>query len=95
MADQIEEEIQKEVKAHKILVYGKGTKQMPMCGFTRETIQFFDKYRSYVINYNLGQDLVRAYVEREAGPDPDRRWDVFAELLASPTLPSSLADPDA
>ena len=44
MADPIEEEIQKEVKSHKILVYGKGTKQMPMCGFTRETMQFFDRY---------------------------------------------------
>jgi monothiol glutaredoxin len=44
MADPIEEEIQKEIKAHKILVYGKGTKNMPMCGFTRETMQFFDKY---------------------------------------------------
>ena len=42
MADPIEDEIQKEVKAHKILVYGKGTKQMPMCGFTRETMHFFD-----------------------------------------------------
>ena len=44
MADPIEEEIQNEVKAHKILIYGKGTKTMPMCGFTRETMQFFDKY---------------------------------------------------
>ena len=44
MADPIEEEIQKEIKAHKILVYGKGTKTMPMCGFTRETMQFFEKY---------------------------------------------------
>lgn len=44
MADPIEEEIQKEIKAHKILVYGKGTKAMPMCGFTRETMQFFEKY---------------------------------------------------
>jgi hypothetical protein len=58
----------------------------------RQRIRFFDTYRSYVINYNLGQDLVRAYVEREAGPDADRRWDVFAELLASPTLPSALSD---
>jgi monothiol glutaredoxin len=44
MADPIEDEINREVKQHKILIYGKGTKQMPMCGFTRETIQFFDKY---------------------------------------------------
>ncbi len=58
----------------------------------RQRIRFFDKYRSYVINYNLGQDLVRAYVERQAGPDADQRWQVFAELLASPMLPSALAD---
>ena len=61
----------------------------------RQRIRFFDRYRSYVINYNLGQDLVRAYVERAAGPDADRRWDVFAQLLASPILPSSLSSPSA
>ena len=44
MADPIQEEINKEVAAHKILIYGKGTKQTPMCGFTKETMQFFDKY---------------------------------------------------
>ena len=44
MADPIEEEIQQEIKANKILIYGKGTKAMPMCGFTRETMQFFDKF---------------------------------------------------
>lgn len=40
MADPIEEEIQREIKANKILIYGKGTKAMPMCGFTRETMHF-------------------------------------------------------
>jgi len=44
MNSPIEEEIQREVSANKILIYGKGTKTMPMCGFTRETMQFFDKY---------------------------------------------------
>ena len=44
MADPIEQEIQKEISEHKILIYGKGTKAMPMCGFTRETMQFFDRY---------------------------------------------------
>ena len=38
MADPIQEEINKEVATHKILIYGKGTKQMPMCGFTKETM---------------------------------------------------------
>ena len=31
-----------------------------------QRVRFIDTYRSYVINYNLGRDLVRAYVERLA-----------------------------
>jgi len=56
----------------------------------RQRIKFFDQYRSYVINYNLGKDLVRNYVESRADGDSDRRWQVFAELLSSPRLPSGL-----
>ena len=54
--------------------------------------RFFDTYRSYVINYNLGQDLTRAYIEKHGGtPDrPDVRWKLFGELLSSPRLPSGL-----
>jgi hypothetical protein len=57
-----------------------------------QRVKFFDTYRSYVINYNLGQDLVRQYVERSAGPNgtADDRWRVFGQLLASPRLPSGL-----
>ena len=51
-----------------------------------------DQYRSYVINYNLGKDLVRAYIERKMGRDktPHRRWQEFVALLSSPRLPSGL-----
>lgn len=58
----------------------------------RQRIRFFDTYRSYVINYNLGQDLVRQYVEAHGGTadDPERRWEVFTDLLSSPRLPSGL-----
>ena len=54
-----------------------------------QRVRFIDTYRSYVINYNLGRDLVRAYVER-LGDDPEERWRVFSELLSSPRLPSGL-----
>ena len=59
---------------------------------SRQRVRFFDTYRSYVINYNLGRDLVREWVERRAGRDADaaRRWQVFEELLSSPRLPSGL-----
>ena len=56
----------------------------------RQRVRFFDKYRSYVINYNVGLDLVRSYVERAAGTDVARRWEVFTELLSTPRLPSAL-----
>ncbi|HEU4522891.1 MAG TPA: hypothetical protein VFT12_12865 [Thermoanaerobaculia bacterium] len=56
----------------------------------RQRVRFIDQYRSYVINYNLGKDLVRAYIEREAGNDPQKRWDVFERLLSTPRLPSGL-----
>ncbi|NJD11839.1 MAG: hypothetical protein FIB01_15825 [Gemmatimonadetes bacterium] len=56
----------------------------------RQRVRFIAAYRSYVINYNHGKDLVQQYVEARAGADPDRRWAVFAELLASPRLPSGL-----
>jgi hypothetical protein len=57
-----------------------------------QRVKFVDQYRSYVINYNLGKDLVRAYVEKKAGPGatPARRWREFAALLSSPRLPSGL-----
>ena len=53
--------------------------------------RFIDQYRSYVINYNLGKDLVKDYIEsRAAAIVADRRWAEFVRLLASPRLPSSL-----
>ncbi|MDH5525941.1 MAG: glutaredoxin [Nitrospirota bacterium] len=44
MSNPIEDEIRNEITTHKIVIYGKGTRQMPMCGYTIETIQFFEKY---------------------------------------------------
>jgi hypothetical protein len=33
----------------------------------QQRIRFVDQYRSYVINYNLGKDIVARYVEALAG----------------------------
>ena len=63
----------------------------------QQGVRFFDTYRSYVINYNLGQDLVQRHVEARAaaaGSDPatlaQRKWRAFVELISSPRLPSGL-----
>ena len=51
---------------------------------------FTEKYRSYVINYGLGEAMVRDYVERGA-PSRDMMWRRFLGLLGEPTLPADLA----
>jgi hypothetical protein len=56
----------------------------------QQRVKFIQRYRSYVINYNLGEDMVRRYIEKRSGADPDKRWSEFGKLLASPRLPSSL-----
>jgi hypothetical protein len=57
-----------------------------------QRVRFMDQYRSYVINYNLGKDMVRRYIESQGGTDdqPAARWKAFEKLLSSPRLPSSL-----
>ncbi len=57
-----------------------------------QRVRFMDQYRSYVINYNLGQDLVRQYIESRGGTadQPAKRWAEFAALISSPRLPSGL-----
>jgi hypothetical protein len=63
------------------------------CLYNEETalksVSFIKKYRSYVINYNYGQDLVRNYVETKE-TDNKKRWEVFGKLLSNPVLPEEL-----
>lgn len=57
--------------------------QLPEKGAS-EYLRFIRKYRSYVINYNYGQDIVRKYIESQGGTaaDPDKRWKLFETLLS-------------
>jgi hypothetical protein len=54
--------------------------------------EFIEKYRSYVINYNVGEDMVRSYIEKRGGTadQPEERWREFEQLLASPRLPGDI-----
>ena len=53
-------------------------------------LRFIDTYRSYVINYNVGRDLVADWVQRQAGNSVAARWKAFGTLLSSPRLPDDL-----
>jgi len=54
-----------------------------------QLITFTDNYRTYVINYGLGEEMARRYVRNQAY-DPARRWRVMERVLSRPTLPGDL-----
>ena len=55
-----------------------------------QMLDFNDQYRSYVINYSLGQDMVREWIEAQ-GDAPVWRWKAMERLLSEPMLPGDLA----
>lgn len=73
MSEQLKEEIAREIAANTICIYGKGTKDAPRCGFTLETIEFFNHfgYPFEVI------DVLENVPKREA----------LSEMTDWPTLP--------
>ncbi len=55
-----------------------------------QRVRFIRQYRSYVINYTRGFELVDAYLTRKSGDDRARRWAALAYLMVSPRLAGSL-----
>jgi len=55
-------------------------------------LSFAERYRSYVVNYGLGRRMVLAWLAANGGDaaHPDRRWQLYQTLLASPRLPQDL-----
>lgn len=54
---------------------------------------FNEQYRSYVINYGLGMDMVRDWIEAQ-GDAPLWRWKAMERLLSEPMLPGDLVGGD-
>lgn len=57
-----------------------------------QSVTFTQTYRSYVLNYGWGRDLVRRYIER-GNPDRREQWRRMAYLLSEPTVPADLMAP--
>ena len=55
-----------------------------------QRLRFVDKYRAYVINYNIGRDRAASWVEL-AGPEPADRWAAFRQMLTQPMTPGDIA----
>ena len=69
----LEDQIKEEIAQNKVLIYGKGTKAAPQCGFTQETIQFFNKY-------NVPFEVINVL------PDMEKR-NALSKMYNWPTLP--------
>lgn len=56
------------------------------------SLRFIEHYRSYVINYTLGQDIIRNYVLKHGGTadNPEKRWEIFTKILSTPQTPQGL-----
>jgi len=54
-----------------------------------QSLRFMDTYRSYVINYGLGEEIIGNAVEA-AGESSEARWERFIGILNTPTLPEDL-----
>lgn len=73
MTKDLKSQIADEIKSHTIVVYGKGTKQAPRCGFTLETVQFFG-------------DLGYPFEVIDVLTDMEKR-EALSEMTNWPTLP--------
>lgn len=58
-----------------------------------QSVRFTEHYRSYVINYGLGRDMVRDAV-LAAGDDPGAQWTRMEAIISEPTLPVDLVPVD-
>lgn len=54
-----------------------------------QSLSFIDTYRGYVINYNLGRDIVEQYISRKAVGRQDT-WGAFRTLLMTPLSASDI-----
>jgi hypothetical protein len=54
-----------------------------------QQVGFTDHYRSYVLNYGWGKELVKAHIER-GKPTAKERWRRMERILSEPVLPREL-----
>jgi hypothetical protein len=54
----------------------------------KQSIAFTKQYRTYVLNYGLGEQMVREDVESRRGTAA--RWRRFEQIISEPTLPANL-----
>lgn len=56
-----------------------------------QSVRFSEQYRAYVLNYNLGKEIVRAYVNKQSSNEADK-WQAFERLLTELSTASDMVN---
>jgi len=82
----LDEEISYEEAVELLMQYALSSEER-----SKQRLKFIEYNRSYVINYNYGQDLVKEYLATQVtNSKHDELWRVFSELLSEPKTASMM-----
>ncbi len=81
MAEEIMERIKKDIETNKIILYIKGTKEMPMCGFSAQVVHIFSELG---VSFET-RDVLDGTGLREALPLYSN-WPTFPQVYVSGEL---------
>ena len=64
----LSEQIKSEINENPIILYMKGTKEMPMCGFSNQVVQILNRYGIQYRDVNVLTDpLIRVKLSEQSG----------------------------
>ena len=78
MTRNLKDEIQKEISENKIIIYMKGTREAPRCGFSAATVQVLNEYAVPYKDINVLED--------------QEKWAAIKEFSDWPTIPQVYID---
>jgi hypothetical protein len=57
-------------------------------------MDFIDKYRTYTVNYDLGTEIIKKYIDKNSGTadNSSKRWELFEKIISTPQTPSGLQE---
>ncbi len=81
MTEDIMKKIKSQIEKHKILIYMKGTREMPQCGFSARTVRLFESYRVPFETVNVLDDpLLRESLKKISN------WPTFPQVYINGNL---------
>lgn len=81
MDEQLKKQIENQLKSHKVLLFMKGTAQMPQCGFSAKTVSILKSYDIPFQTFNiLENESIRQGLKEYS------QWPTYPQLYVNSTL---------